>query len=530
MGLWRVLTAVAIGFLLVSPSLAQKSQQPGTPNLRVTSTLVFLDVTVLDKKGHIVNGLTRDDFTITDDKKPERIFSFEAPEEHRSTANTSADQPDRKEPVTVIVLDLLNSRFEDFAYIRYSVRNFLQSQPERLSSPTEMLVIGNDSLDMLQGFTRSRSELLDALAHLPAALPYKRMNGSFFWERFVQSLDALQQIALQNTGIQGRKNVIWVGHGGPSIILDPVTFPGKTEEKLKQYVHSTANLLVDARVSLFVIYPGLRVSTPVMQLSAEQANADVGETDPFAGDINFGLFVAETGGKLFFNRNDVDAEIQRSEQLGSDYYTLTYQPENVVPDGKFRRIRVQVRNASYHVVTKAGYYARSADESANPFQKQMVSLSSAVRADIPFNLLDVSISNVVRHPDSRSVEFTATLKSKNLNFIHDPDGKTAAQVLAAAADLSYDRSIKASRLRRTRIISSSGDVSHLPEVAWKTHFTLPFSKKVQSIRLAIVDEDGGRIGSAELDRKHLLAAPEGPTPSPGLVPNVQQPSSGTKGH
>jgi len=33
--------------------------------------------------------------------------------------------------------------------------------------------------------------------------------------------------------------------------------------------------------------------------------------------------VNETGGKLFYNRNDIENEIRRSEQLGSEYYTLT---------------------------------------------------------------------------------------------------------------------------------------------------------------------------------------------------------------
>ncbi len=55
-----------------------------------------------------------------------------------------------------------------------------------------------------------------------------------------------------------------------------------------------------------------------------EAAGDIGTSDPYAGDVNFGVFVNETGGKLFFN-NDVDAEIRRSQLLGSEYYTLTYQ-------------------------------------------------------------------------------------------------------------------------------------------------------------------------------------------------------------
>ena len=63
----------------------------------------------------------------------------------------------------------------------------------------------------------------------------------FFWERFAQSIDALQQIALQNRGVPGRKNIVWVGHGGPNVYLDPVEFPAKFLNALTQYVHSTTN-------------------------------------------------------------------------------------------------------------------------------------------------------------------------------------------------------------------------------------------------------------------------------------------------
>ena len=143
-----------------------------------------------------------------------------------------------------------------------------------------MIVIGNESLEMLQSFTRSRTDLLNALSHLPAALPFKHMNGAFFWERFGQSLDALQQIALQNKGVPGRKNIVWVGHGGPNVYLDTVVFPPKFEYELKQYVHSTTNMLVDARISLFVIYPGLPVRGNTISFSAGQAGAEIVKTTP----------------------------------------------------------------------------------------------------------------------------------------------------------------------------------------------------------------------------------------------------------
>lgn len=63
----------------LSLSLTSQNATP-TTTLRVTSNLVFLDVTVVDRKGQpVVSGLTKDDFTIMENGKPQRVFSFDAP-------------------------------------------------------------------------------------------------------------------------------------------------------------------------------------------------------------------------------------------------------------------------------------------------------------------------------------------------------------------------------------------------------------------------------------------------------------------
>src|ERR1700727_2534155 len=125
MRLLRALLCAAALSQIVSNAMAQEPpEKSNVPVFRSTTTLVFLDVTVLDKKGQpVVTGLTKGDFTITEDKKPQSIFSFEAPEMHKlKTSRNGSDNPEGSAPVTIFVLDLLNSNFEDFAYIRYSVQ------------------------------------------------------------------------------------------------------------------------------------------------------------------------------------------------------------------------------------------------------------------------------------------------------------------------------------------------------------------------------------------------------------------------
>lgn len=513
----RLVTTTCLFLTGCTLSLAQSSQRSDVPTIRVTSGLVFLDVTVLDKKGRpVVKGLTKDDFLITENKKPQRIFSFEAPETHVVDVSAADDNLSGKAPVTIFVLDLLNSSFEDFAYIRYEVRKYLETQPARLSSPAELMVLGNQSLEMVQGYTRDKEDLLYTLDHVRPALPYKEMNASFSMERLGQSFEALDQIALQNTGIPGRKNIVWVGHGGPNLYLTNF-FAGQFEDELMQDVHSTTNMLVDARISLFVIYPGLPVNGGI-PISAREANVELGDDDPFAGDVNFGVFVNETGGKLFYNRNDIDKEIKRSLEMGAEYYTLTYQPHDLDRNGKFRRIRVSLRDPHLRAITKAGYFAPDENPLTNPQQEKMSRLAEAVQSTIPLTALRVSFSHLVRHPDSRTAEFTVELKSANVTFLPTDDGKGAASFTVAAASLKKDRSILAWKTENITLVSTAPEPNRLPEVVSRFPLTIRVPRKTQSLRVALENQDGGRIGAAELDRKSIDAAPATPTPIPQLVP------------
>jgi hypothetical protein len=276
-------------------------------------------------------------------------------------------------------------------------------------------------------------------------------------------------------------------------------------------------MLVDARVSLFVIYPGLKVSEHTLQISAMDANADVGNSEPFAGDVNFGVFVNETGGKLFFNRNDVDAEIRRSQQLGSEYYTLTYQPHDGDEDGKFRRIRVNLRDRNLQVITKAGYFAPVKDAQVNPRQQMLVDISQAARSAVPFTALDVKIAALVRHPDTRTAELAIVLNGKDLDWQPAADGKTTAKLTLAAVSLAERREILSSRVEYVTLARVTEDQTPPGQQIARLTVTIPLPRKTRSVRVVVETEKGGRIGGTDLNRKAIDAAPEAPTPNAPLL-------------
>ncbi len=502
----------------VQELIAQKQANSSSPStIHATSTLVVLDVTVLDKHDHpVVKGLSADDFTITEDKKPQHIFSFEPPEAHAAGANSEEENPLGKAPVSIIVLDVLNSNFQEFGYMRHAVTRFLDVQPNPLKSPVELLVLGNQSLRMLQGYTTNKQDLIDALNHLPPAMPYK-LGGDFAWqmERFGQSYDALVQIALFNRGVPGRKNVIWVGPASPGLAESNV--PDEIAVRIKRYVHETVNLLVDARITLYVIHPDLKVdftkpliANPWLSSMNKLINPETG--DPRSGDFNFGTLVSETGGRLYYNRNDVDGEIVRSQQMGSMYYTLSYQPPQGAADGRFRQIRVIMRDPNLHAVTKNGYFAPDQTASADPHWQAKMSLYEAAVSTLPYTALDLKIAGITRQPDARSAVLTLQLKPKNLVWRKTEDGKSAINLMVAGVCLNGHGDVLASNVEEVILQVNLQDSNRLANLVLSPKLSLTVPRRTASVRVVMESEDGGQMGAAVVDRTALEAGTSMPAP------------------
>jgi VWFA-related protein len=510
--------------LSLSLSLTSQNATP-TTTLRVTSNLVFLDVTVVDRKGQpVVSGLTKDNFTIMENGKPQRIFSFDAPAASEKTRETASTNTTVVAPATILVLDLLNTPNGDSANARDGIRQFLLLQAERLPSQTELMVLNNTALNLAVAYTHNRNELLSALKHVRPETPYKLRGGDWADERLAQSIEALQQIALQNKGSPGRKNILWVGQGGPNIPIDPAD-PGY-DRHVGFFAHGTTNMLVDARISLFLIRPGgvKGAGNPdLFRIEGREVpkQKDLEDFDPFAKTVNFGLFIRGTGGKFFDNRNDVVRAIAEAQDLGSNYYTLTYQPQVGEKDGKFRKIEVVMRERNLRAMTKTGYYAPEPTSKSDPTQNHVdpaIEIDEAAQSGFLIDSLGMSLVNAERHPDSQTVEVKTLLKSTHLRWQSTDDGRSTSDITVEAVSLSKKREILASRMRRLTIFSDSQDPARLAASETPVTFIVPVPPHTEEVRLIILAQDGGQLGTLELAHEALVSAPESPSPIPQLQP------------
>jgi hypothetical protein len=147
----------------------------------------------------------------------------------------------------------------------------------------------------------------------------------------------------------------------------------------------------------------------------------------------------------------------------------------------------------------------------------MTNLAEAARATIPFSALDVKVSGIVRHPDTRTADLTLLLKSKGLDWESIDDGRSTTDITLAAASMATDESILASKVQKLYLTTSTQDPAQLAELVTRLQLTIRVPHKTQSIRVVAETANGGRIGAADLDRKAIDAAPAAPTPEPQLI-------------
>jgi VWFA-related protein len=495
-----------------TPVQPDANPQKITPDLTVNARLVVLDVVVTDKAGHLVDGLTKGDFTVYEDRTAQTIASFEGPEQHRLPANLGADAIQStadlakapNAPVTVLVLDELNTRFEDMSFARYALEKYLNTQPAILNQPTALIAATNTKFQLLRDFTLNRQSVLTALkSHFPE-YPWRLMQsgkgGPGAAERLAMSLGSLEQIAQATSGHPGRKNLIWVGRGFPAVNIQDST--QQEAAVIEHAVRHAVDVMRDARITLTTIDPTANTSaivdieTPEDLDVAENANG----SDPMAGDVNFQLLAPATGGRAYLSRNDVDAEIGTGIRDGDNYYTLSYSPTNRSDAAQpYRRIRIAMDRPGLTATTRNGYYIETAAPAPNAtpaglkqsLDKIAFDLGSAANSTLVYTGLKVAAHRVAAQPDTFAVDIDAA----DLSVQMQADGDRQAEITLMIASFNRQNKMIAHQIQETTALLQP-DAAYMQSAEFRIQAAIP--AEATRVRLIARDTVSGKMGTADL--------------------------------
>lgn len=496
---------LAAGVLVVmSLSLASALAVQKPTTIIVTRREVVLDVVVTDKAGHVVNDLAESDFTVFEEGIQQTVLSFEAPAAHflpmdrmiHSAANLEQQAP--RAPVDIIVLDEMNTRFEDTAYARWAIGKYLRTQQGKLSHPTELLAVSEKQFQVLHEFTLDRNAILSAMqAHL-TAYPWnldQGTSGRDLIDRFALSLAALEQVAESTRGHAGHKNLIWIGRGFPSINTN--TLPDRAKVGIVDAVRHALDMLTTARVTLNTIDP-TSLTTLYQNISNPEGLTtfqDENGSDPFTADIRFTTLAPATGGRAYFSRNDVDRELDLSNQAGSNFYTIFYSPINHTDAvSAYRRIQVKVNRPGLTATTRNGYYGIDADGSAAAKRNQTIfDLSTALDSNLAYTDLEVKADKPLQGNDN----FTLHIGSQHLDWQGTPDGERQAHVIIEMGNFGRKGQLLGRTLYRMTFRSNLSGTNQT------TSYIFARIPEIQTagtcrVRFVVRDDVNGHLGTAEI--------------------------------
>jgi VWFA-related protein len=403
---------------------ALTQQKP--PVFRAKTDLMQLDVTVLDKQGVPVRGLTKDDFVLLEDNKPQTVEGFTAVDledvkkdvgpvwQHAASPDVVSNEIDNHR-IFILVVDDARSmglkeeppRTPDL----WAVKRMKESVALFVSqlNPSDLVaLVFTQRTRLSQNLTSDHARLVKAVQAFPDGGAGDLVTGCLGARNAVGTMKGIVNLlaALPDR----RKALVYFGGEMPIIPMSP----------------DECGIFWDWR-DLFS--------------AAQQAHVTVSPVDTMGlrtkGMKDQYLTVAEnTGGSAIVNSNDFAPGIRRIFVQNSSYYLLAYQPTHAQDDGTFRRITVTVKGRpDVEVATRRNYWAPRAPKPGDPPPPPPPPDVDALAGLLPVSKLALRVTAApFAVPESASAIVTIALGVKQPAFANRENEQIELLVKAFTAD------------------------------------------------------------------------------------------------
>jgi VWFA-related protein len=357
--------------------------------VRVQTDLVVLAVQVRDRQGRVITGLTRDDFIVTDEGRPQTI-------EHFSVGS------DLTVPRSIILIIDYSGSLREYLNQSIDAAEVLIGK----LGPKDRMAVVTDDVKLLVDFTADPKQLTKALESLRSKAKERKFGRSF---QMTALMAAVRELFDEE---DVRPIVIFQTDGDEVGLLQPPDprfyflpeLPANASPELKKFFASKGdqmrkkaeaeyksyslkdvyNAVEKSRATVYTIIPGEQL----VGLSADQQYSRVRKS--LEGTIYFppqslfafgafsdeqvrqitecyvraqtaaaGAAITSGGWTAFLNRPEQAADIYSTILADiNSRYVIGYYPLNKVHDGRRRMVSVDIRgHADYILSGRRSYYA-----------------------------------------------------------------------------------------------------------------------------------------------------------------------------
>ena len=534
----RSLVTVFALAMLLPAAHAQQQQQPV---FRSSTRLVVQTVSVKDRDGNVIEGLTAKDFIVTEDGEPQDIAFVEfqridttgtAPE--APIARTASDPaapvaiPDVPPPVQtgiaapapgdarfrnrrllILYFDLTAMPPADQMRAYDAALKYVAGQMH----PADLIAImtfAGGAVRVKQDFTDDRAKLrgvIDLLIYGKDedgdGIRDPEVEGTEFGQNDAEfnvfstdrQLAALQTAVTMLRPFPEQKSLIYFASN--------LRLNG-TDNNAQ--LRATTNAAIRANVAIFPVDARGLVATAPLGDATRQSPGGAGMFSGALAQAALSRFqrsqdtlyslAKDTGGRAMFDYNDLSLGIVQAAAAQSSYYIIGYYSTHTAADGKFRRVRVTLAGSLQAELSyRPGYYADKEFARLSGAERER-QLEEALMLENP--ITDITIALELNYFQLNRAEYFVPLAVKMPGSELALARRRGAQrmTLDIIAEVKDDYGITQQNMRdKLDIRLTDQDAAQLvtQPIQYETGFTLLPGKYV--IKFLARDAESGRIGT-----------------------------------
>ena len=522
--------------------------------------LVLIPTLVTDKSGNHITGLKKEDFTVLENGAEQKIATFEEitsdahrlsrPQNPNEFSNFLAGGASTRR-ITLIVLDLINTPFVAQAAARHDLLKYLtQSVDQR--EPTALYTVTRSGIHVVHDFTTDPRVLVAALHKVkgdasqmvdseedveavtgtaspdgsagvdPGAVQTEaqklqtmmedaELNFQSFQQRLAitYTLQAMQQVAQALAGFPGRKSLIWAGGGFPFSVSDntmQLAPAGRDSlsDVLPMYEH-TWQLLNDAQISLYPVdVKGLQVVT-MPSASVRNPGKNYGRNMSWRNldtQATLQTFAAMTGGRAYYNSNDLAKGFRDAVNDSAEYYMLGYYLDRSKTKSGWRKLAVKVKRDHTEVRARSGFFVTNT--TVDPENSRNNDISSALQSPLDYT----SLALVARwdkiepgkEPGKKHVNYMMRL-APDAALVNDADNNHVVLEFMAMAKTPEGKPIDHPMGQKVDAHLTAEKLASIRQIGLAYRGALDLAPGEYTVRFVIRDNLSGRVGSVDAPLK-----------------------------